>query len=337
MAPVARQGITSSMDRSLTDIPDDPVLRSSAPPDTAGRDVLIAAGAGLVTVLVGARFNVGERLLHSLSGSETLQLDEWPLAMLVTVVALLWLVARRARMTVYALAKAESGERLLAAALTENRQLAREYVRVQETERRLVARELHDELGQYLTAVKLAAIALRSSGAGRPPREAEAIESIVRNTDHVTSVISSLIRKLRPVALDALGLAAALEHCVGEWRARLPEMSIGLECAGGLEGLDEELNLTVYRLVQESLTNVMKHAEATRVAITVGNAGGVVRVVVVNDGPAVVGPGRSGGFGLSGMRERAASLGGTLNAGPGQDGGYRVEARLPVGRGGEVH
>ena len=330
MAMVACNGISRAMDHTFTASITDPAPRPSRPSGSAGRDLALAVGAGVLTVLVGARFNLGERVLHWVAHAEFLQLDEWPLAMLVTVVAMLWFVVRRARMTVYALALAEAGEHELAAALADNRRLAQEYVRVQENERRLVARDLHDELGQYLTAVKLAAIALRTNSAGRPAREADAIESIVRNTDHVTAVVSALIRRLRPVALDALGLAAALEHCVAEWRARLPALRLELECVGDLDGFDEELNLTVYRLVQESLTNVMKHAEATEVTVRVSRDGGLVRVLVLNDGPAVAAASLSGGFGLSGMRERAATLDGTFHAGRDPGGGYRVEAVLPV-------
>ena len=318
------------MDSSFSPTPADPAPRPTRPAGSAGRDLALAVGAGVLTVFIGARFNLGERLLHGLSGAEFLQLDEWPLAMLVTVIALLWFVVRRARMTVYALAVAEAGEHALAAALADNRRLGREYLRVQENERRQVARDLHDELGQYLTAVKLAAIALRTSAEGRPAREADAIESIVRNTDHVPSVVSAMIRRLRPVALDALGLAAALEYCLAEWRARLPSLELQLDCVGDLEGFDEDLNLTIYRLVQESLTNVMKHARARRVSVSVARDGGIVRVRVLNDGVTAPPVPLPAGFGLNGMRERAATLGGTFHAGPEPEGGYRVEASLPI-------
>ncbi len=295
-------------------------------------DALIAVLVGVAAVLVGARFNFGERLLHAMSGYELIQLDEWPLALLVAMCALVWFAVRRSRLASRALRAAEVVQRELDQALTDNRRLAAEYMRVQEAERRYLAAELHDELGQYLTAVKLAAIALRS-GAGDPTdARAAAIESIIRNADHVNAVTVGLIRQLRPVALDTLGLPAALEHCVAEWRARLPALAIELDLQGDLSGLGETLNLTVYRLVQEALTNVMKHSAARHVQVTVARATADAAVVVSvhDDGVGASEPVREGGFGLMGMRERTATLNGSLEVTTRPGGGFGVRAVLPA-------
>lgn len=296
-------------------------------------DALIALLAGVATIAIGARFNVGERLLHSLSGYELIQLDEWPIALLVAVLALLWFAIRRSRLAVRALHAAEVAQGELDRALRDNRRLAAEYVRVQEAERRYLAAELHDELGQYLTAVKLAAVALRAGPADvRDPRSA-AVESIIRNLDHVNTVVVGLIRQLRPVALDTLGLQAAIEHGVAEWRARLPDLGLELEFHGDLSNLGEAVNLTVYRLVQEALTNVMKHASARRAHVTVlrPEGGDSVVVTVSDDGVGATEPGREGGFGLMGMRERAEALGGSFEVITRPGGGFSVRAVLPAG------
>lgn len=297
---------------------------------SAARDILIATAAGVTTVLIGARFNLGERLLRVLGDAEYLQLDEWPLALLVAMLAMLWFVSRRMRVTAEALSAAERSEHELALALAENRRLAQEYVRVQESERRATARDLHDELGQYLTAVKLAAIALRSTPCAADVRSQEAIDSIIRNTDHVTRTVSGLIRRLRPVALDELGLEAALEHGIAEWRVARPALEIELKCTGDLADLGEDLNLTVYRVVQESVTNVIKHATATRVLIAVVRDPGALTVTVENDGTGRDQAADHGGFGLNGMRERAAALGGTLLAGSRREGGFGVQMTVPL-------
>ena len=299
---------------------------------TVRHDVLLAVLAGVATVLVGARFNFGERLLHALSRYELIQLDEWPIALLVAVLALLWFAVRRSRQAARALRAAQAARFDLDHALQDNRRLAAEYVRVQEAERRSLAAELHDELGQYLTAVKLAAVALRSGpGAAADPRAA-AVESIIRNMDHVSAVVVGLIRQLRPVALDTLGLQAALEHGVAEWRARLPALSIDVEFRGELTDLGEAANLTVYRLVQEALTNVMKHSGAQSVHVAVARDPGtnLVTVDVADDGVGASEPAPDGGFGLMGMRERAAALGGTLVLRTRPGGGFAVHAELPV-------
>ncbi len=294
-------------------------------------DAVVAVLAGVTAVLIGAYFNVGERLLRALSGYEFMQLDEWPIALLVAMLALLWFAIRRSRLATRALGAAESAQRQLDSALSDNRRLAAEYVRVQEAERRYLAAELHDELGQYLTAVKLAAVALRSGAVTADPRAA-AVESIIRNADHVNSVVVGLIRQLRPVALDTLGLQAALEHGVAQWRARLPAMAIDLEFHGDLSDLGEVAKLTVYRLVQEALTNVMKHSGAHRAHVSVSRqaSGDSVVVTVGDDGVGALEPVRAGGFGLMGMRERAAAIGGTFEITTRPGGGFAVTAVLPV-------
>lgn len=304
------------------------------PDPSVRRDVAIAVLAGAVTVGIGARFSLGERLLRALSRYEALQLDEWPLAMLVVVLALLWFALRRVRQSKDALAEARAAREGLDRALNDNRRLAAEYLRVQEAERRTLAAELHDELGQYLTAVKLAAIALRNVGAQAPESRAAAVESIVRNSEHVNAVVVGLIRQLRPVALDTLGLEAAIDHVVAEWRARLPQLSIDVDCQGELGGLGEALNLTVYRLVQEALTNVMKHAQARHVQVTIAHPaeGDELLVSVTDDGIGATGPMSNAGFGLIGMRERAAALGGTIDITTNAGRGFAVRVSLPVAR-----
>lgn len=303
------------------------------PADTDVRnDLLVAVLAGGAAVLIGAWFNVGERLLRELSRYESLQLDEWPVAALVAVLALLWFAARRARVANRALAATQRARADLDRALDDNRRLATEYLRVQEAERRSLAAELHDELGQYLTAVKLAAIALRTGSVDPADPRAMAVESIVRNCDHVNVAVVGLIRQLRPVALDTLGLQAALEHLVSEWRARLPQMQIEVVCPDDLSGLGEALNLTVYRLVQEALNNVMKHSQARHARVEVARdlRGETLAIAVSDDGVGSAGPERGGGFGLIGMRERAAALGGALEVVTRPGDGFRVRVVLPA-------
>lgn len=298
------------------------------PSSSARQDLLVSAAAGLLMVWIGARLNLGERVASALSGAEILQLDEWPLALLVAMLSMLWFAVQRTRAATRARARAEASERQLAVALADNRSLAQEYVRVQEAERRTIAHELHDELGQYLTAVQLAAVALRADLGDTDGRRLEAVDSISRNTGHVITVVAGLIRQLRPVALDTLGLAAAIEHCVAEWRQRLPHLRLSLVCSGDFGELGESLNLTLYRLVQESLTNVMKHANATEATVTIVRDADQIRVAVADNG---TGPRKVvGGLGISGMRERANALGGQFTAGPTGERGYQVEATLPV-------
>jgi two-component system, NarL family, sensor histidine kinase UhpB len=113
--------------------------------------------------------------------------------------------------------------------ITENRLLAQENSRIQEMERKHPARELHDELGQYLNAIKLDSVSIRESGVDAE-FSSNAAHAIIRAVDRVHGVISDMIGRLRPVGLDELGLVAAIEHCVDHWRQHLPEADLCCLC-----------------------------------------------------------------------------------------------------------
>ena len=227
----------------------------------------------------------------------------------------------------------------LAAALTENRRLSQSMVQMQEEERRSLARELHDELGQHLNAIKIDAVTIRNSADGANSVAARA-EAIVRVVDRVHAVVRDMTRKLRPAGLDELGLSAALENCVEEWRARSPGIAVELSCDGDLESLGEATNMLVYRIVQESLTNVARHAHARRVTIGITRAltqdADALAITIADDGdgavPCAAGAAASqhSGLGLIGMRERVEAADGHLETGNLPEGGFRVEARVPV-------
>jgi signal transduction histidine kinase len=160
-------------------------------------------------------------------------------------------------------------------------------------------------------------------------------------------VLRGLIGQLRPVGFDVLGMVAALEHFINEWRARLPAVTIEISTSGGLDPLDETQALVIYRLVQEALTNMARHSAATRVNISIERspAGDRIDVVIADNGqgadlraprmraPGTRAPGTRAprsGLGLIGMRERVSALGGelTLATAPGE--GFTVTAMLPL-------
>jgi signal transduction histidine kinase len=154
----------------------------------------------------------------------------------------------------------------------------------------------------------------------------------------VQTVVVGLIRQLRPVGLDELGLAAALEHCVAEWRRRLPRLALELSVNAPLEELDEMRRLTLYRLVQEGLTNVARHSQATHVAIRIGSEPhgapqpGAAIVAAIEDDGVGMDPGRTGlGLGLVGMRERVEAVGGSLQLQRSRAGGLALRALIPLG------
>jgi signal transduction histidine kinase len=298
-----------------------------------------------LTLLVSIRYQLNEAMYALTRHWEWFQADELPIGMLALSIGLIWLAWRRYRHARLELAARRIAEARLAAVLEDNRQLARENLRIQESERKHLARELHDELGQYLNAIKLDAVAIRDSDADPKicPRSAAAI---VRAVDHVHSAVSGMIARLRPVGLDELGLKAAIEHCVHHWRERHPDTEVRLTLRGELEGLDEALGLTLYRLIQEALTNVHKHAGARHVQIALeraaapgsraaapGSSGETLCLTVADDGCGMDPSAHSGRFGLRGMRERVQMAGGTFTLDSALGEGTRLCARLPVGSG----
>ena len=308
-------------------------------PSTPRRDVLRdAAVVAIVTLLgstVSAYFELSEWLYVRTRRWEALQLDELPVALIALTLGLVWFSHRRYRRTRTELAARQQAEARLARALTENRELGQRHLLMQEAERKHLARELHDELGQYLNAIKLDAVSIRDHAAGDPPFAVKSAAAIIASADHVHVAVSDMIRRLRPVGLDELGLTAAIESCVDSWRQRVPGTRFSLSFAGKLDGLGESLDLTVYRLIQEALTNCQRHAAATRVDIslqrrTLSNVADELVLRVADDGRGMHLGAQKPGFGVSGMQERVEMMGGTFSLVSEPGHGATLEAHLPV-------
>jgi len=302
------------------------------------RDLVLVLAISVVAVTVCARLNVSEALLRWSQPLERFQLDELPAILLVIAVCMAWFAARRYREACRELSRRQRAEQELRRALAANRRLARQYLEIQEAERRALARDLHDELGQHLNAMKIDAVGVRDRCGTLEAPLARAAAEIVSGLDRVQTVVVGLIRQLRPVGLDELGLAAALEHCVAEWRRRLPRLALELSVNAPLEELDEMRRLTLYRLVQEGLTNVARHSQATHVAIRIGSEPhgapqpGAAIVAAIEDDGVGMDPGGTGlGLGLVGMRERVEAVGGSLQLQRSRAGGLALRALIPLG------
>lgn len=312
---------------------------ASVPARRTVRDGILVAVVTIVTWILCGLFNFTEMLRRLNAPYERYQLDELPTVLLVLGLGLTWFAARRYAEARQEIARRKSAEMQLAAALADNRRLAQQYVELQESERKALARELHDELGQYLNVIKLDAVGIRNDTQTSQTATHRRASTIVENCNHIHGALATLIRELRPTGLDELGLAAALEHCVETWRIRLPGVSLRLSIAGDFTGLPESITVTLYRLVQEALTNIAKHADASHVSIRLERAGARaadgadgdrIDVTVVDDGVGVVPGLPTRGLGLIGMRERVISLQGklTFTSSPGQ--GFELAARIPV-------
>lgn len=304
---------------------------------SARRDlVVLVVAAGLFAVL-SVHWELAEKLTAWTRPYESWQLDELPGLLLFIVGGLAWYAWRRARESRQLLRELAVGQARLAAAIEENRKLANAAVRAQEDERRHLARELHDELGQYINAIKVDAVWLRGLGV-RAPKVREAATSIVAMIDHLEGVVRDLVRRLRPPGLDELGLAAALEHCIDEWRRRLPDVAFDVAVDDAISGLDEATSITLYRIAQEGLTNLARHARATRVAIELGRRqctpGAPPEIVLTmrDDGVGAVAGAAVAGLGLIGMRERVEALAGRFEVLRSGARGFGFVACVPLRR-----
>jgi signal transduction histidine kinase len=311
-------------------LPQDPLKRAQL------RDAILIAMVTVGTWVLCGFFNVTETLRHLTGPYERYQLDELPSMLLVLGLGLTWFATRRYREAAREIGRRKSVEVQLAAALTDNRRLAQQYVELQEAERKALARELHDELGQYLNVIKLDAVRIRDDHGASPEAVHQRASSIVDNCNHTHGALATLIRELRPAGLDELGLAAAVEHCVQTWRTRLPEVALELSINGDFTTLPESVAVTLYRLVQEALTNIAKHAAAHHVAVRLdravelGAGSGRAEVIVADDGVGSAAALPTRGLGLIGMRERVMALQGKLafTSAPGQ--GFELSAQIPV-------
>jgi signal transduction histidine kinase len=204
----------------------------------------------------------------------------------------------------------------------------------QEDERRRIARDLHDQFGEHLTTLGLRIGALRTLCADDMDltREIDALEAIARSLDHDAD---RLAWELRPTALDDLGLRAALTNYTQDWSARVG-IPARLHTSGLLDDrLAPDLETTLYRIAQEALNNVAKYSRAGHVEILLERCAESVVLVVEDDGIGfdADGSSRGRGFGLVGMQERAALVGGTLEieSSPGKGTTILVRIDVPAG------
>lgn len=212
--------------------------------------------------------------------------------------------------------------------LAENREVTRLIQDGIEAERKRLARELHDELGQSVTAIRLIATSLaRSNEHGNLAQGAGKINEIAAG---LYDCVHRIVRELRPAVLEQPDLAAALNDLAHEWRVRHQEIELALKLEGDLGDLGEALTLAVFRSVQEALTNVLKHAGARSVRLRVTRHDSRLEAIIEDDGRGGAQSFPVSGHGLVGMRERMAALGGSMVSGKRPEGGFRVKIDLPL-------
>jgi two-component system, NarL family, sensor histidine kinase UhpB len=214
---------------------------------------------------------------------------------------------------------------------SELRRLSANLVHAREEEHRRIARELHDELGQQLTALKMELTGLAAQGLPAAPHPR--IAALCDMVDQTVAAVRRIATDLRPLMLDDLGLIAAIEWLARESARRLG-VDITLSLGDADPPIDDAATIALYRMVQKALTNVARHANASRASIELRRSETSLTLTVQDNGVGIrKGAAFSeGSHGLMGIRERARMLGGTLEIDPAPGGGCRITIRLPLSR-----
>jgi len=204
----------------------------------------------------------------------------------------------------------------------ENRLLTQKSLAIQEDERRRLAQELHDEFGQSITAIKAVLASIEHSG----HQDSEALKNSARTigtfSDRMYEVARRMMRQLRPAILDEFGLISALQDMIDDWNSRHEDVFCHFEFSGKFDDLGEEVNITIYRVIQESITNIVKHAQATDVTVYLNRvelnrlendpAYSFGVELLIKDNGTGFDETNHRGLGLLGMRERVEALKGSF-------------------------
>lgn len=209
------------------------------------------------------------------------------------------------------------------------RQLSQQLVAAQEEERRKISRELHDHVGQMLTALRMELGRIERLRMPSNLPVADAVGESRRLVDAMVRTVRDLALGLRPSMLDDLGLQSALEWHVRDFTRRFG-LAVDLQVDALLDGLPDQYRTCIYRVVQEAMTNCARHSGAGRVEIALRQQGGQLVISIADDGVGMDPATRPRGFGLKGIEERVRELEGTVTIGRAAAGGLRLVITLPI-------
>lgn len=298
-------------------------------------DLLVVLGIAVATFVGAGQLELHEAFSYWVSKYERWELDELPVTLLALAVGFVWFAFRRWRDACAEIEQRMAAERRVAELAERNRDLARQLIAAQETERRALARELHDELGQMCNAIHVEAAYIANLTEHQQAAAVASAKRIATAVQALYHLMRDMLRRLRPAALDDLGLVAAIEELCEGWAART-----GIACRFTAEGVpeavDDAVAIAVYRIAQEALSNVARHSRASSVQIRLRREASMElaadRLVftIDDDGRGMDATGPRSGLGLLGMQERAAALGGifVLDSAPGR--GMHLQLAVPA-------
>jgi two-component system, NarL family, sensor histidine kinase UhpB len=208
----------------------------------------------------------------------------------------------------------------------ENNRLTLHSLEIVEEQRQLLVQELHDELGQSVTAIKVMAVMGKKS----MQQSVDIYQNIIQVCDHLVGVVRAMMKNLHPVVLTELGLKASLEDLVAHWQARTPDLCFSVECQSCLDAVDAKKAIQIFRIVQEAITNTVRHSQAQTLTIQLAlKTPYLVTLMIEDDGVGCQLQKLKGGFGLLGMQARVKSLKGTFNIVTAENQGMKIYIQLP--------
>lgn len=218
-----------------------------------------------------------------------------------------------------------------ALALAENREMTQMIQARIELERGAISRELHDELGQQVTAIKSVGLAIARRAADTDPAIEQSARLVMHCADQIYDGMHRLIAKLRPLALDQFGLYDALRDLLGEIQLHHPELVISATLPESLEAIDDAHATAVYRIVQEAVNNALRHAKANRIEVDVALSAQFLQLEVRDNGGGQIEQFQTHGhYGLSGMRERVQALEGSFQLRQLEPAGVGILVNFPL-------
>jgi signal transduction histidine kinase len=292
-------------------------------------DLAVVLAATFVCYGLSVALELNEWMSLTLAHYERWQADELPLTLTVLTAGMAWFALRRRQEVQAELQLRARAEASVTELLRQNRELARRLMSLQESERRALARDLHDEVGQACSAIRVELAFIRHCDSSAHQGIGPAAERAEGQALRLYTLVHDMLNRLRPVNLETLGLVAAVQELCESWEERT-----GVSCVFHHEGLAQPLgdaiDIAVYRVTQEALTNVTRHAQASAVRVRLSCAADALSLAIQDDGHGVDPARPSAGLGLLGASERAASLGGVLTVTSEPGAGMRVVLTLPL-------
>ncbi|AFI83385.1 two-component sensor histidine kinase [Methylophaga nitratireducenticrescens] len=317
-----------------------------SPADRSNRgktDLVVIIGASLFTYFVAGYFDLAERWINWAALGEFYQLDEIIFVLLVFSAGLMWFGRRRyielqetLKRNLEIKTKLEVQNADNAKLLLQNRALIKHITQVREAERNHLAAELHDVFGQYLAAIDVnASVAIKYSTVIDPKLQS-ILKTIQDSASFLRNVTRSQLRSLKPPGLETVGLSAAIEDLISQWQMSFPDYEINIAIEVDDQLVDYDTALTIYRCMQEALTNITRHAEASIIHIDLCTQNKSAQCndisLTIRDNGIGFDPneGMGKGLGLIGIRERIHALNGQFNLHPADPRGTVLALHIPL-------